>query len=165
MSLKKLMKYYKDDVVSKGFTGIMEGEPLAFIKGSTKEEKYVGFSHLVNDFLDYFINIDEKDFLENVGTIDLSEDMKVQEFVVLTGDILDFIVVSSDDKNEVYHNFTRWIYSTLDDVVKEEARDSFFKDLSVQKICSVFYFSKPEYQNVFLTSLVVNLLSLLSEDD
>ena len=159
------MRYYKDDVVSKGFTDIMEGEPLAFIKGSTKEEKYVVFSHLVKDFLDYFINIDEKDFLENVGTIDLSEGMKVQEFVVLTVDILDFIIVSSDDKNEFYHNFMRWIYSTLDDVVKEEDRDSFFKDLSVQKICDVFYFLNTEYQNVFLTSLVVNLLSLLSEDD
>ena len=165
MSLKNLMRYYKDDVVSKGFTDIMDGEPLEFLKGSTKDEKVVVFSHLVKDFLDYFINIDEKDFLENVGTIDLSEGMKVQEFVVLTVDILDFIIVSSDDKNEFYHNFMQWIYSTLDDVVKEEERDSFFKDLSVQKICDVFYFLKTEYQNVFLTSLVVNLLSLLSEDD
>ena len=165
MSLKKLMKYYKDDVVSKGFTDIMDGEPLEFLKGSTKDEKVVVFNSLINDFLDYFINIGEKDFLENVGTIDLSESMKFQEFAVLTGDILDFIIVSSDDKNEVYHNFMRWIYSTLDDVVKEEARDGFFKELSVQKTCIVFYFLKTEYQNVFLTSLVVNLLSLLSEDD
>ena len=159
--MKELIKHFNCDLENLTLHDLETKDLTKFIVGDTEEEKAKEFVDLVNDYLEYFYNIDLKAFASAEDMEDFSDGLTRAEFDLITLCIFSYISFKSNKcKNPKYEELILFVSEAITRATSEELLER----ATLPQICDFFYYESVMIKNLFLASLAAALVDLTKQE-